>query len=217
VVKTGDINMSASFTLNAQVRTDEGKGASRRLRRLESRVPAVIYGGGKEAVSLSLELREIVKALESEAFYSHVLTLNIGGQPQQAVLKSLQRHPAKNTPMHADFLRVDATHKLTMKVPLHFLNQEACVGVKSEGGAISIMASDVEIACLPGNLPEFIEVDLLAVHLGTTLHLSDIKLPAGVDIPKLALGHDHDQPIANVHTPKTGGDDTAAAAPAAAE
>jgi large subunit ribosomal protein L25 len=203
--------MSASFTLNATVRTDEGKGASRRLRRLEARVPAVIYGGDKPAQSLSLELREIVKALESEAFYSHVLTLNIGGQPQQAVLKALQRHPAKNTPMHADFLRVDATHKLTMRVPLHYLNQEACVGVKSEGGAISIMASDIEIACLPSNLPEFIEVDLLNVHLGTTLHMSDIKLPAGVEIPVLTLGHDHDQPIANVHAPKTGGSDEAAA------
>ena len=209
--------MSASFTLNAQLRTDEGKGASRRIRRLENRVPAVIYGGDKPGQSLSLELREMVKALESEAFYSHVLTLNIDGQPQQAVLKDLQRHPVKNTPMHADFLRIDATHKLTMRVPLHFINQEACVGVKSEGGALSIMTSEVEIACLPSNLPEFIEVDLLAVHLGTTLHLSDIKLPVGVEIPKLTLGHDHEQPIANVHTPKTGGDDTeaAAAAPAA--
>jgi large subunit ribosomal protein L25 len=204
--------MSASFTLNATVRTDEGKGASRRLRRLEAKVPAVIYGGGKDAQSISLELREITKALESEAFYSHVLTLNIGGEPQQAVLKALQRHPAKNTPMHADFLRVDATHKLTMKVPLHFTNQDTCVGVKTEGGVISIMASDVEIACLPGNLPEFIEVDLLNVHLGTTLHLSNIKLPAGVDIPVLTLGHDHDQPIANVHAPKTGGSDDAAPA-----
>ncbi len=196
--------MSVSFTLNAQSRADEGKGASRRLRRLEAKVPAVIYGGGAAAQSITLELREIVKALESEAFYSHVLTLNVDGKPQQAVLKDLQRHPAKNTPMHADFLRVDATHKLTMRVPLHFTNQEACVGVKTEGGIISIMASDVEIACLPASLPEFIEVDLLNVHVGTTLHLSSITLPAGVEIPVLALGHDHDQPIANVHAPKGG-------------
>jgi large subunit ribosomal protein L25 len=192
--------MSAvSFTLNAQARSDEGKGASRRLRRLEAKLPAVIYGGKEAAQSITLELKELVKALENEAFYSHVLTINIDGKPQQAVIKALQRHPAKNTPLHADFLRVDATHKLVMKVPLHYLNQDTCVGVKTEGGAISIMATDVEVACLPANLPEYIAVDLKDVHVGTTLHLSSIVLPAGVEIPSLALGHDHDQPIANVH------------------
>lgn len=203
--------MSApSFTLNAQNRTDEGKGASRRLRRLENRIPAVIYGGSAAAQSISVELREISKCLENEAFYSHVLTLIVDGQPQQAVLKALQRHPVKSVPIHADFLRVDATHKLIMRVPLHFTNQEASVGVKSEGGAITIFASDVEVSCLPSQLPEFLEVDLLNVHVGTTLHLSDIKLPAGVELPVLALGHDHDQPIVNVHATK-GGDDEAKA------
>lgn len=203
--------MSVSFTLNAKVRNDEGKGASRRLRRLEARLPAVIYGGGKEAQSISLELRELNKALESEAFYSHVLTISIDGQTQQAVLKDLQRHPAKGTPLHADFLRVDATHKLHMKVPLHFINQDTCVGVKTEGGELAVMTSEVEIACLPGNLPEYLEVDLLNLHLGTTLHLSDIPLPKGVEIPALALGHDHDQPIANVHKSRVGSDETPAA------
>lgn len=191
--------MSVSFTLNAIARSDEGKGASRRLRRLENKVPAVIYGGAAPAQSISLELRELVKALESEAFYSHVLTINIDGKPQQAVIKALQRHPAKNTPMHADFLRIDATHKLTMKVPLHFLNQDTCVGVKLEGGELAIMANELEIACLPADLPEYLEVDLKDVHVGTTLHISDVKLPKGVEVPSLALGHDHDQPIANVH------------------
>jgi large subunit ribosomal protein L25 len=191
--------MSVSFTLNANARTDEGKGASRRLRRLEARIPAVIYGGGKEAQSISLELRELSKALENEAFYSHVLTVTIDGKPQQAVLKALQRHPAKGTPMHADLLRVDATHKLVMKVPVHYLNQDTCVGVKLEGGELAIMAAELEIACLPANLPEYLEVDLKDVHIGTTLHISDIKLPKGVEVPALALGHDHDQPIANVH------------------
>lgn len=191
--------MSVSFTLNAKNRTDEGKGASRRLRRLENRVPAVIYGGSAAAQSISLELRELVKALESEAFYSHVLTINVDGKPEQAVIKALQRHPAKNTPMHADFLRIDATHKLTMRVPVHYLNQDTCVGVKLEGGELAIMAADLEISCLPGNLPEYLEVDLKDVHIGTTLHISDIKLPKGVEVPALALGHDHDQPIANVH------------------
>lgn len=194
--------MSANFTLNAQSRTNEGKGASRRLRRLESKVPAVIYGAGKEAQSISLELRELVKAIENEAFFSHVLTINIDGQPQQAVIKAMQRHPVKNVPMHADFLRVDAAHKLVRKVPLHFINQDTCVGVKTNGGEITHFTSEVEISCLPANLPEYIEVDMLNVDIGTTLHLSDLKLPQGVEIPVLAQGHDHDQPVANVHASK---------------
>lgn len=194
--------MSANFTLNAQSRTNEGKGASRRLRRLEAKVPAVIYGAGKEAQSISLELRELVKAIESEAFFSHVLTINVDGQPQQAVIKAMQRHPVKNVPMHADFLRVDAAHKLVRKVPLHFINQDTCVGVKTNGGEITHFTSEVEISCLPANLPEFIEVDMLNVDVGTTLHLSSLKLPVGVEIPALALGHDHDQPVANVHASK---------------
>lgn len=189
---------AATFTLNATVRTDEGKGASRRLRHAHQ-IPAVIYGGGQEAQSITIALKELTKGLEHEAFYSHILTLTIDGKPQQAVLKALQRHPAKNTPMHADFLRVDAAHKLVMRVPLHFINLDTCVGVKAEGGAVSLVASDVEIACLPGNLPEYLTVDLIDVHVGTTLHLSDIKLPEGVEIPALAQGHDYDQPIANVH------------------
>jgi len=202
--------MSASFTLNAISRADEGKGASRRLRRLENKVPAVIYGGANPAQSISLELRELVKALESEAFYSHVLTVNIDGQPQQAVIKALQRHPAKGTPMHADFLRIDATHKLTIRVPVHYLNQDTCVGVKLEGGELAIQATELEIACLPADLPEYLEVDLKDVHIGTTLHISDIKLPKGVEVPALALGHDHDQPIANVHKSRVEDDKPAA-------
>lgn len=194
--------MSVSFTLNATNRADEGKGASRRLRRLENKVPAVIYGAGKDAQSISLELRELVKAIESEAFFSHILTINIDGAPQQAVIKAMQRHPSKGTPLHADFLRIDATQKLRKKVPVHYLNQDTCVGVKTEGGEIAITTNEVEIACLPANLPEFLQVDLKDVHVGTTLHLTDIALPAGVEIPALALGADHNQPIANVHKSK---------------
>lgn len=193
---------AANFTLNAQDRTNEGKGASRRLRRLEAKVPAVIYGGAAPAQSISLELRELVKALESEAFFSHVLTINVDGKPQQAVIKALQRHPVKGLPLHADFLRVDAAQKLVRKVPLHFINQDACVGVKVGGGEITHFTSEVEVSCLPGNLPEFIEVDMAAVDIGTTLHLSNLVLPKGVEIPALALGHDHDQPVANVHASK---------------
>ena len=162
-------------------------------------MPAVIYGAGKPAQSITLPFKDVVKALESEAFYSHILTLTIDGQAQQAVLKALQRHPAKNQPLHADFLRVDAEHKITMRVPLHYVNLETCVGVKSEGGAISIMSNDVEISCYPKDLPEFLTVDMGALHICTTLHMSDIKLPEGIDIPQLAQGHDYDQPIANVY------------------
>ena len=200
---------AANFTLNAKSRTDEGKGASRRLRRLEAGVPAVIYGGTEAAQSISLELREVVKALENEAFYSHVLTLIVDGKPQQAVLKALQRHPVKSLPMHADFLRVDAAQKLTMKVPLHFINQDVCVGVKRDGGVITHFTSEVEISCLPNHLPEFIEVDMKDIAVGTTLHLSNLKLPQGVEIPVLALGHDHDQPVANVHSVKAAADEAA--------
>jgi len=190
--------MSATFSLTGASRKDEGKGASRRLRHAQQ-VPAVIYGAGQAAQSITVPFKDMVKALENEAFYSHILTLTIDGQAQQAVLKALQRHPAKNIPLHADFLRVDAAHKLTMKVPVHYINQDSCVGVKTEGGVVAIISTEVEIACLPKDLPEYLTVDFAAVHVGTTLHLSDIKLPAGVEIPQLAQGHDYDQPIANVH------------------
>ena len=190
--------MSATFSLTGTSRTDEGKGASRRLRHAHQ-MPAVIYGAAKPAQSITLPFKDMVKALESEAFYSHILTLTIDGQAQQVVLKALQRHPVKNQPLHADFLRVDAEHKITMRVPLHFINLDSCVGVKAEGGSISITASDVEIACFPKDLPEFLTVDMLALHVGTTLHISDIKLPEGVEVPQLTQGHDYDQPIANVY------------------
>ncbi len=193
---------AAQFTLNAQHRTMEGKGASRRLRRLEARLPAVVYGGTQPAESISLELREVVKAIENEAFFSHLLTLNVDGKAQTVVIKAMHRHPVKGIPMHMDFLRVDASHKITMRVPLHFTNQDTCVGVKVEGGEITHYVAEVEVACLPGSLPEFITVDMSDVHVGTTLHLSHLVLPAGVEIPALALGSDHDQPVANVHARK---------------
>ena len=195
--------MSAvSFTLNAQARTDEGKGASRRLRRLKAKLPAVIYGGKEPAQSITLELKELTKALENEAFYSHVLTLDVAGKTEQVILKALQRHPSKGVPMHADFLRVNANQRITVRVPLHFTNQDTAIGVKQQGGAVSIIATEVEISTLPGSLPEYLEVDLSAVEVGTTLHLSDIKLPEGVSLVELSHGADHDQAIANIHAVK---------------
>lgn len=190
--------MSNNFSLNAVARDQEGKGASRRLRH-ENLVPAIIYGGSNAPQSISIPFKDLVKVLESEAFYSQVVELNVDGAKQSVILKALQRHPAKNFPMHADFLRVDAKQAITVRVPLHFINQETAIGVKQQGGAVSIIATDVEISTLPKNLPEFIEVDMANVELGSVVHLSDIQLPAGVSIPELAQGADHDHAIANIH------------------
>lgn len=193
---------TTDFSLDVQARDLQGKGASRRLRHTNL-VPGVIYGGTKAAQSISIRLNELVKALESEAFYSHVLTLNVDGKAEQVVLKALQRHPAKNTPMHADFIRVDKTHEITMRVPLHFTNQETAVGVKQQGGLLSITVNDVEVRTLAANLPEFIEVDLSEMKLDQVIHLSDIKLPKGVKLTQLSHGTDsHDLPIASIHLPK---------------
>lgn len=194
--------MTDAFVVNATVRSDKGKGASRRLRRLENLVPAIIYGGDKEPVSLTLKHNEIIKSLESEAFYSHILTINVDGKEESAILKDLQRHPAREEILHADFLRVSKNQPITVNVPLHFTNEEACVGVKMEGGAISHQASDVEVTCLPADLPEFIEVDMSDVHVESIIHLSDLVLPKGVTIAALQQGEDHNLPVAAVHKPK---------------
>jgi len=190
------------FTLNAKARNDLGKGASRRLRRNADLVPAIVYGGDKAPQSVALEARELKKALENEAFYAHVISLNVDGEKQDVLLKALQRHPAKSHVMHADFLRVVAGHKVTVQVPLHFINEDVCVGVKKGGGSISHTLSEVEVSCLPKDLPEFIEVDMAKVELGQILHLSDLKLPLGVKLVSLALGDDHNLPVANVHAPR---------------
>ncbi len=187
------------FSLNANTRDDLGKGASRRLRRNDGLVPAIVYGGNKEPQSISIAARELNKALENEAFYSHVIKLSVDGKKEDVLLKALQRHPAKPRIMHADFLRVVAGHEVTVHVPLHFINEDNCVGVKKSGGVISHTMTDVEVTCLPKDLPEFIEVDMAGVDLGDIVHLSDLKLPKGVAVPALAQGADHDLPVANVH------------------
>ena len=189
--------MTAEFTLNAQVRSDLGKGASRRLRRLASLIPAVIYGGEKGAQSISLIAKDVAKLLENEAAFSHVIALNVDGAVENVLIKALQRHPVKMFVMHADFVRVIAGQKLTAHVPLHFTNQETSVGVKQQGGEVSHTAVEVEVSCLPSDLPEFIEVNMAKVEIGTILHLSDLVLPAGVQL--VALAHGNDLPVANIH------------------
>ncbi|MEG1815629.1 50S ribosomal protein L25/general stress protein Ctc [Pseudomonas sp.] len=185
------------FILNAQARTDLGKGASRRLRRLAAQIPAVVYGGDKEAQSLTIVAKEIAKLFENEAAYSHVIELNVDGVKQNVIVKAMQRHPAKQFIMHADFVRVIAGQKLTAKVPVHFVNEEAPV---KKGGEISHVVAEIEVSCEAKDLPEFIEVDLANAEVGTIVHLSDLKAPKGVEF--VALAHGNDLAVANVHAPR---------------
>ena len=190
------------FTLNAQARTDLGKGASRRLRHAKQ-VPAVVYGGNKEAASITIEAKEMAKLFENEAAYSHVIELSVDGAKQNVIVKAMQRHPAKQFIMHADFIRVIAGQKLTATVPVHFINEEAPV---KKGGEISHTASEIEVTCLPKDLPEFIEVDLADAEIGTIIHLSDLKAPKGVEF--VALAHGDDKAVANVHAPRVAAEPT---------
>ncbi|MHC5350515.1 50S ribosomal protein L25/general stress protein Ctc [Metapseudomonas furukawaii] len=185
------------FALNASVRSDLGKGASRRLRRNEAQVPAVVYGGDKAPQSVSLLAKELAKLLENEAAFSHVIALNVAGATETVLIKALQRHPSKGFVVHADFQRVVAGQKLTAHVPLHFINEATSVGVKQGGGEVSHTIAEVEVSCLPKDLPEFIEVDLAAVEVGQIVHLSDLKVPAGVEL--VALAHGNDLAVANIH------------------
>ena len=185
------------ITLNAEARSDLGKGASRRLRRNANLVPAVVYGGDKAPQSISLLAKDFAKALENEATFSSVISLTIDGKAEDVIIKALQRHPAKSFVLHADFIRVVAGQKMTAQVPLHFMNQETAVGVKQQGGEISHVISEVEVSCEAKNLPEFIEVDLANVEVGQIVHLSDLKLPKGVEL--VALAHGNNLAVANIH------------------
>ena len=195
--------MTDAFVVNAELRADQGKGASRSLRRLEDKVPAILYGvNGKDPVTLSLRANEIRKSLSNEAFYSHILTIKYDGKEESAILKDLQRHPARGDVTHADFLRVTKNQTIHVHVPLHFINEEACKGVKTAGGVISHQMVEVEIICLPADLPEFIEVDMKDVDIETIIHLADLQLPKGVTIAALQQGEDHNLPVCSVHKPK---------------
>ncbi|GJM13285.1 MAG: 50S ribosomal protein L25 [Pseudohongiella sp.] len=197
--------MSAKdFELNCTVRTDLGKGASRRLRRLNNDIPAVLYGGGEEPVSLTIAHKDIAKATENEAFFSHIITLNIAKKKQSAVIKALQRHPAKPFIMHADFQRVNENEEITVNVPIHFLNEDKCVGVKTGGGSIIKTLNEIEIVCFPKDLPEYIEIDMLELDIGDAIHLSEVALPDGVTSVALSHGgEDNDLSIAIVQAPRS--------------
>ncbi len=191
--------MSATFTLAAELRTDTGKGASRRLRHA-NRIPAIIYGAGKEPAMITFRHDDVVHACADEAFFSHILTLEFDGKSEQVIIKDMQRHPAKLQIMHADFQRIDAAQKLHVNVPLHFINEEDCPGVKG-GGIISHVITELEIACLPKDLPEYIEIDMANLDLNESVHLSEIQLPEGVN-SLAAVDEEHDQPVATVVLPR---------------
>jgi large subunit ribosomal protein L25 len=206
--------MKTAFELDAEFRETQGKGASRRLRR-DGKVPAIIYGGHLDARALTLSHQKLTLMLDNERFYSTILSLKVGNETQAAILKDVQRHPYKNAIVHVDFQRVEENEKIRIKIPLHFKGEAVSPGVKTQGGIVSHMRNDVEISCLPKDLPEFIEVDLSGLSLNESIHLSQLKIPEGVQLVDLAK---EDSAVAAIHSPRAEEPEpTAAAAAAPAE
>ena len=197
--------MSQKVEVNAEVRADVGKGASRRLRRSGDKIPGIIYGAEEDPVSLTLSTNELSKAMQNEAFFSQILQVKFDGKTQQAVLRDIQRNPATEKVLHVDFMRVSANKSIQVNVPLHFVNEDKCKGVRLGGGSISHTMNEVEISCLPGDLPEYIEVYMAELDVGEIIHLSDLALPQGVSI--VALTHDDDRAVASVIMPRGGADE----------
>jgi large subunit ribosomal protein L25 len=193
--------MAEKFDLIADYREESGKGASRRLRH-QGKVPAIIYGAGRPPRSLTFDLNKVMHQLESESFYSSILNIKVGDKSQAAIVKDIQRHPAKNLVMHMDLQRIVDDVEIRMNVPIHFINEDIAVGVKSGGGSVSHLRTDVEVVCLPKYLPEYFEVDIAELELDAMLHLSDLKVPEGVELPELAQGPEHDHPIVSIHVIK---------------
>lgn len=210
--------MSEMTKLVAEFRGDEGKGASRRLRRL-GKVPAILYGGHRDPVSLSVDHDQLLHASDREAFYSSVISLEAGeGLTQEVVVRDLQRHPYRLQIMHVDFMRVEAGEMLRISVPLHFVGEEKSPAGRASGVIIQHQMTEVEILALPRNLPEYIEVDLSAMEPGDAVLLSEVVLPEGVEIPALAVSDDNDVPVCNaVHIRESQGTGVAAAEEAEAE
>lgn len=193
----------STILLEAESRTDMGKGASRRLRRLENKVPAVIYGGDKKPKSIHFLHNKVVKALETESIYSSVFDISVDGKTEHVILKALQRHPYKPIVMHMDLQRVSAKDILVKLVPIHFTNEQQSVGVKA-GGLINHTMTQVEIRCQAKDLPEFIEVDMTKVGMNDVVHLSNLKLPKGVHLTIDVTDGSHDAPVVSIHAPKVG-------------
>ncbi|MBF2758937.1 MAG: 50S ribosomal protein L25/general stress protein Ctc [Ectothiorhodospiraceae bacterium AqS1] len=188
------------FEVLATARSSKGTGSSRRLRR-EGQIPAILYGGSDEALAIAVDGNRIHRQMQNEAFIAHVLTIKIEERESQAVLKAVQRNPATNRITHLDFQRISAQSEIHIHVPLHFLNEEQCVGKKA-GGVVTHLVVEVEIGCLPKDLPEFIEIDLSNLNIGESVHLSELPLPDGVRLMTLAHNPDNDQPVVSVQHPQ---------------
>jgi large subunit ribosomal protein L25 len=218
--------MRIGFEITAEPRNDQGKGASRRLRHA-GKVPAVIYGGHADARSVSFEHHRLLQLVDNEKFYSSIISVSVGGEKQTAIVKDVQMHPARPAVLHVDLQRVSENEKIRLHLPIHFKGEAASPGVKTQGGVVSHMMADVEISCLPKDLPEFLEVDMSAMNLNDTIHLGDIALPPGVTIA--ALAHGRNPPVVSIHAPRAAepeptaeveavaAEGAVAAAPAAAE
>jgi large subunit ribosomal protein L25 len=193
--------MSTDFVIEAEPRLEQGSSASRRLRRA-GKLPAILYGGHQDPVAITLDHNAIMLNLRNDAFYSHVLTVNLNGESERAILRDVQRHPFKPTLTHVDLLRVSADEAIRVHVPLHFLNEEICKGVKTGGGMINRQMNEVEVECLPGDLPEALEVDVADLGVGESLHLSDLVLPAGVTLVALTHGEGQDPAVVGVLMPR---------------
>jgi large subunit ribosomal protein L25 len=194
------VTMSRDFVIEAELRLEQGSSASRRLRRA-GKLPGILYGGHQEAAPITLDHNAIMLNLKNDAFYSHILTVNLNGKAERAILRDVQRHPFKPTLVHIDLLRVSADEAIRVHVPLHLVNEEMCKGVKTGGGMINRQLNEVEIECLPGDLPEAIEVDVAGLEVGDSVHLSELVLPAGVTV--VALAHEgHDSAVVGVSMPR---------------
>lgn len=202
-----------AFEIAAEPRTGSGRAVTRRLRRT-GRVPAIVYGGGEAPSAITLDHAKTIHQMESESFYTSILTIMVDGKQQPVVVKEVQRHPARPQVMHVDFQRIVADEEITLDVPIHFINESVSIGVKEQGGVVEHLMSVAEVICLPRNLPEYLEVDVAGLGLNDILHLSDIKLPSGVAL--VSLEHGSDQPIFTISPPRRE-EEIPSEAPAAAE
>ena len=191
--------MRIAFELSAEPRNDQGKGASRRLRH-SGKVPAILYGAHVEPTRLSLEHHKLLALVADEKFYSSIISVNVGTQKQPVIVKDVQMHPARNAVVHVDLQRVLENEKIRLHLPIHFKGEAAAPGIKTQGGVVSHHMADMEVVCLPKDLPEYIELDLAAMNLNDSLYLSDIKVPAGVTIS--ALAHGANPPVVSIHAPR---------------
>ena len=199
--------MSAALELNAEIRTLVGRSASRKMRRVEGKIPAVVYGAAEEGQNLMLNVNELSKLMQSEAFYSQILNISIAGKSQQVVVRDLHRSPDSGKVLHVDFLRVRADQEINVSIPLRFVNEENCIGVKVGGGLITHNLIEVEISCLPADLPEAIEVDVGDLDVGDSIHLSGLNVPNNVSIVALVSGDaDRDSSVVTVSTKRGGAD-----------